>query len=98
MACKDFNPNHELVEFGSIKNSVEEVEGDLIGSSGSSSAFRGEYLRDVLTIIGCSKLLQRVSGVRERFWDMFVVDGFIRNNDRNNGNWGVLLRRDGSAE
>lgn len=26
------------------------------------------------------------------------VDGFIRNNDRNNNNWGVLLRKDGTAE
>ena len=98
VACKDFNPNHELVEFGNIKNSVEEVEAALIGSSGSSSTFQGEYLRDVLTVIDHSKLLQRVDGIRERFWDMFVVDGFIRNNDRNNGNWGVLLKKDGTVE
>lgn len=26
----------------------------------------------------------------ERFWDMFVVDAFIGNWDRHNGNWGFL--------
>jgi hypothetical protein len=29
--------------------------------------------------------------VLDRFWDMFVVDAFIGNNDRNNGNWGILV-------
>ena len=27
----------------------------------------------------------------ERFWDMFIIDAFIGNNDRNNGNWGILI-------
>ena len=27
----------------------------------------------------------------ERFWDMFVVDAFIKNPGRSNGNWGVLM-------
>ena len=26
----------------------------------------------------------------ERFWDMFIVDAFIGNWDRHNGNWGFL--------
>ena len=30
-------------------------------------------------------------GVRERFWGMFVVDAFIENPDRNNGNRGLLM-------
>ena len=28
--------------------------------------------------------------LRERFWDMFIVDAFIGNWDRHNGNWGFL--------
>ena len=28
--------------------------------------------------------------IRERFWDMFIVDAFIGNWDRHNGNWGFL--------
>ena len=28
--------------------------------------------------------------LKERFWDMFIVDAFIGNWDRHNGNWGFL--------
>lgn len=28
--------------------------------------------------------------LEERFWDMFVIDSFISNQDRHNGNWGIL--------
>lgn len=30
----------------------------------------------------------------ERFWDQIVIDGLIGNNDRNNGNWGILANGD----
>lgn len=68
-----------------------------MGSSGSSSLMRGEFLNDVLTIIEQSELLENVKGIKERFWDIFIVDGFIRNNDRNNGNRGVLVKKDQSV-
>ena len=29
--------------------------------------------------------------LRARFWDMFVVDAFLGNFDRHNGNWGFLV-------
>ena len=32
--------------------------------------------------------------LKDRFWDMFVVDSLIGNNDRNNGNWGILVNED----
>ena len=35
-----------------------------------------------------------MEGVQERFWDMFVVDALIGNNDRNNMNWGLLLNKE----
>ena len=36
-------------------------------------------------------MLRGIPGVLERFWDMFVVDAFLKNPDRNNGNWGILM-------
>ena len=30
----------------------------------------------------------------ERFWDMFIIDDFISNNDRNEANWGLILNKD----
>ena len=32
--------------------------------------------------------------LKERFWDMFVIDAFINNNDRNEGNWGLVLNKE----
>lgn len=41
-------------------------------------------------------VLHRFPDLKKRFWDMFVVDTMIGNNDRNNGNWGLIKNRDGS--
>ena len=32
--------------------------------------------------------------LKDRFWDMFVIDAFISNNDRNEGNWGLVLNKE----
>ena len=29
--------------------------------------------------------------IKEKFWDMFIVDSLIGNTDRHNGNWGLLV-------
>ena len=76
-ACRDFTfPNARLFEFKEIKNALSD---DDAGFSSAPSDGEVILLGDV------------VPGVRERFWDMFVVDAFIKNPDRNNGNWGVLM-------
>ena len=31
--------------------------------------------------------------IKEKFWDMFVIDSLIGNTDRHNGNWGFLLNK-----
>jgi len=31
--------------------------------------------------------------VKEKFWDMFIIDVFIGNPNRHNGNWGFLLNK-----
>ena len=41
--------------------------------------------------------IEKISGlylndnIREKFWDMFIIDGLIGNTDRHNGNWGILV-------
>lgn len=42
--------------------------------------------------------LQDISGVQEHFWNMFVIDALIGNTDRNNSNWGIISRKDGTKE
>ena len=37
-----------------------------------------------------NKDMREIVGIKERFYDMFVIDAFINNNDRHNGNWAIL--------
>lgn len=88
-ACKDFTyPGKRLFEFKDIKNALSD---DDRGFNSAPSDGESVYLGDVLAAIETSSLLRSVPGVLARFWDMFVVDAFIKNPDRNNGNWGVLM-------
>ena len=94
-ACRDFtHPDKRLFEFKDIKNSLSDDEtGDFasVPSDGESI-----FLSDVLATLSLSEVLRTTPGVRERFWDMFVVDAFLKNPDRNNGNWGLLRASDGT--
>jgi hypothetical protein len=95
-ACKDFTwPNKRLFEFKMLKNSLSDDEE---GFSSAPSDGESIYLPDVLSAIEHSPVLRSIPGVRERFWDMFVIDAFIKNPDRNNGDWGVLYLPDGTYE
>lgn len=95
-ACRDFtHPDKRLFEFKEIKNALsDDDEGfESVPSDGESI-----YLNDVLAAIETSPVLVATPGVRERFWDMFVVDAFLKNPDRNNGNWGLLMDSRGRYE
>lgn len=94
-ACKDFtHPNKRLVEFKDIKNSLsDDAAGDFMSVPSDGESI---FLSDVLATLSLSEVLRTTPGVRERFWDMFVVDAFLKNPDRNNGNWGLLRGPDGS--
>lgn len=81
VACKDFEvPNKRLFNFGKVKNSVIH----------SSNTFTDTDLEQTLQTIQNQKIIDP-STLREFFWDMFVVDTFIANFDRHNGNWGILV-------
>ncbi len=90
-ACKDFTwPDKELIEFRMLKNSLSDD-----GSAGFSqrpSDGRVLLLSDVLTSLDSLGSVYSSQALRERFWDMFIVDAFIGNKDRNNGNWGLLSK------
>lgn len=80
VACGDFTePGVVLQDFASLKNRMIDSERQGYGTE----------LPDILqtideqTMIDSDKLLMR-------FWDMFIVDAFIGNWDRHNGNWGFL--------
>ena len=88
-ACRDFCvEGAQLVEFNRLKNTLSDDEEDFVGSPSDGEVV---FLQDVLSALSLVDLLRETPGVRERFWDMFVMDAFIKNPDRNNGNWGLLL-------
>jgi len=89
VACKDFLERGDLlVEFRNIKNTYNPEIYDN-GTSGS-----GTLLSEIITVLKTNKVLQSLCGVEARFWDMFVVDAFIGNHDRNNTNWGIITNDD----
>lgn len=80
VACRDFtSPNIVLQDFASLKNTI----------IGSNSNGYGTELEDILETIE-EQLIMDPKTLRERFWDMFIVDALIGNWDRHNGNWGFL--------
>ena len=79
-ACKDFvTENKTLYDFCSIKNTVIDSEH---GGTGTD-------LNDILETIE-KQTFVNPKELLEHFWDMFVIDAFLGNFDRHNGNWAFL--------
>lgn len=81
VACKDLETEGYLLkDFASLKNTIiDSVWGGY-----------GTELSDVLTTIDEQNLVSPLE-LKRFFWQMFVVDAFIGNFDRHNGNWGFLI-------
>lgn len=97
VACKDFTkPDLQLQEFREIKNYYnQELEEILDHTITESKSGNSTSLAAVKIHLQYNPLLNKVMGIRERFWDCVVVDGLINNNDRNSGNWGILRKVNG---
>ena len=80
VACGDFTrPGVVLQDFASLKNQMIDSERNGYGTE----------LSDILCTFAEQTALDEAV-VRQRFWDMFIVDALIGNWDRHNGNWGFL--------
>lgn len=97
-ACLDFLRNDDSVlEFQEYRQTKSSIDGEYFQLDNGSHS-NGEYLSDVFNVIEHSESIAKIKQqVIDRFWDMFVVDAFILNNDRNNGNWGFLIKDSGLA-
>ena len=79
VACGDFTePGVVLQDFASLKNRMIDSERQGYGTE----------LPDILQTIDEQTMIDR-DKLLMRFWDMFIVDAFIGNWDRHNGNWGA---------
>ena len=79
-ACKDFTADgSRLYDFCSIKNTIIDS-----GHNGT-----GTELDDVLETIEKQQFVNPEE-LLEHFWNVFIMDAFLGNFDRHNGNWGFL--------
>ncbi len=80
VACKDFTSiGVVLQDFASLKNTIVDSEHNGYGTE----------LSDILQAINQQEAVDPRE-LKEWFWNVFVVDAFIGNWDRHNGNWGFL--------
>lgn len=96
VACRDFKQNGEvLYEFREIKNEyVKDLEEKLESSTTSNY---GMDINELILIMNNNPTFIKNSNLKKRFWIMFLIDAFIGNNDRNNGNWGILYNESKST-
>lgn len=84
VACKDFTtPGVVVLDFASIKNQIID----------SASNGYGTELTDILETIDQQTVVDSKE-LKEHFWNMFVIDAFIGNWDRHNGNRGFLYKQE----
>lgn len=93
VACKDFcTDGKELQELRTIKNVHNEKLSQMLDETISSTSDSHKIeIDEVLVHLKYNPILKDISDLKDRFWDMMVIDCFIANNDRNNGNWGLLV-------
>ncbi len=95
VACKDFlNQSETILDYNSIKNDYDKNIEEKIENLFSSNSNRTlTDLEETIIIMNNNTYFKKVPELKLRFWDMFIVDAFINNNDRNDNNWGLILDR-----
>ncbi|MGN1327673.1 MAG: HipA domain-containing protein [Clostridia bacterium] len=82
-ACEDFTDNnHILYEFENLAlstNPDKKIETEI---------------NDIMDVLEESKNLIDAEQVKQKFWDMFIIDSIIGNTDRHNENWGFILNKE----
>lgn len=97
VACKDFRgKNEDLREMNKIKNAANKELAEIYQNISFTSSSTGDrvQLQELLLHLKNNIILAKVSDVTQRFWGTAVIDILIDNNDRNNGNWGILYNSD----
>ena len=91
VACKDFRKTNEILkEVRNLKNAANQQIQESVGENFPLSATGDTVnLNELLLHFEVNPLMQ-LKGLEERFWKCVIIDIFINNSDRNNGNWGVL--------
>ena len=95
VACKDFLGSSEvIIDYNAIKNEYDENIEKAIETLSSSSLDSNNDIDEISLVMDNNLYFKSLPKLKERFWDMFVIDAFISNNDRNEGNWGLVLDKE----
>ena len=99
VACKDLcAEDTRLIEFRQLKNTYNKTLNEKLDLSMSPTGSEHfVLLNEILIHLEYNPSINNIPGIKERFWDCVVIDGFINNNDRNNGNWGLLRNKSGDV-
>lgn len=92
--CKNFNLEGLFYDFKSIANNQTSTIIDEIDYTDGNST----DIFKVFNTIKKSELITNKEETFTRFWNMFVIDYLINNNDRNNTNWGYFIKPIGKSE
>ena len=92
VACKDFcNDDERLIEYRQLRNTYSDDVKKALSNSGSSTGNKHfSDLNEIMVHLKYNPMMKNVVGIKERFWETAVIDTLINNNDRNNGNWGII--------
>lgn len=92
VACKDMEvEGKRLIEIRTIKNAANpELIEKLDKTFSSTGEIHGVNFENIQLHLQYNDLLRNIDGINERFWEMVVIDSYMNNSDRNNGNWGIL--------
>ncbi|MGL6064614.1 MAG: HipA domain-containing protein [Fusobacteriaceae bacterium] len=92
VACKDFLKDDErLYEAKELFNLyLGDKESKREALSSSDSSYQVD-IEELTYLFKENKIINSNEEIENRFWDMFVVDSFLNNNDRHNGNWGITI-------
>ena len=82
-ACEDFTDDkHVLCEFESLAlgtNLDKKIDTEI---------------NDIMEVLDENTNLLDIKEVKQKFWDMFIIDSIIGNTDRHNGNWGFIINKE----
>lgn len=85
--CKNFDLENKFHEFKSVANRLRSKEIDAVEFIDGNDL----DVKKIVDIINISSLIKNKEETINRFFDMFVIDYLLNNNDRNNTNWGFMF-------
>ena len=93
VACKDFcDGKTRLHEIRTVKNvHISELEKQFNVELHETGDDYLISLKELFLHFNFNPELKNIDGLEKRFWDQVIIDGLIGNNDRNSGNWGILI-------